>query len=211
MENRKKIKKTSTITSSFGAPGRINHDSTQFYSSRLYEGLESGKKVKFIENLIPEQNLNMLYCKSSEQMDELPDNSIHLMITSPPYVVTKECDQELKLSEYITILNNVWRETYRVLVPGGRACIDIGIIDRKPYIPLHIYIIEGMQNLGFLMRGEIIWNKASNSSFQHWGTIAFLQPILFFKMHMNIFWFFQRIVFQEKVKIKRILFQKKTF
>jgi len=51
-----------------------------------------------------------------------------------------------------------------VLVSGGRACINIANLGRKPYIPLHAYIIEDMLDLGFLMRGEIIWNKASSSS-----------------------------------------------
>lgn len=50
------------------------------------------------------------------------------------------------------------------LVPGGRACINIANLGRKPYIPLHAFIIEDMLELGFLMRGEIIWNKASSSS-----------------------------------------------
>ena len=83
-------KRVGTETSSFGTPGRINHDSTKFYKSRLYEGLDSGKNVKHIENKIPEKNINKIFCKSSEKMDELPDNSVHLMITSPPYNVSKE-------------------------------------------------------------------------------------------------------------------------
>ena len=58
-------------------------------------------------------------------MDELPDNSVHLMITSPPYNVTKEYDDDLSLNEYVELLNRVWKETYRVLAPGGRACINI--------------------------------------------------------------------------------------
>lgn len=93
-------------------------------------------------------------------MSELPNNSVHLMITSPPYNVTKEYDDNLSLEEYVLLLRNVWKETYRVLVPGGRACINIANLGRKPYIPLHSYIIKDMLELGFLMRGEIIWNKA---------------------------------------------------
>lgn len=157
-------KRTGTETSSFGTPGRINHDSSKFYKSRLYEGLHSEKKIRYIENKILQQNINKIFCKSSEKMDELPDNSVHLMVTSPPYNVTKEYDDDLSLKEYLDLLNTVWEETHRVLVPGGRACINIANLGRKPYIPLHSYIIDGMQQIGFLMRGELIWNKASSAS-----------------------------------------------
>jgi site-specific DNA-methyltransferase (adenine-specific) len=58
----------------------------------------------------------------------------------------------------------VWSEVYRVLVPGGRACINVANLGRKPYIPLHVFIVEDMLDLEFLMRGEIIWNKASSGS-----------------------------------------------
>ncbi|QTA80675.1 SAM-dependent methyltransferase [Desulfonema limicola] len=156
--------RTGTKTSSFGTPGRINHDSTKFYNSKLYKGLNSGKKVNYIENQIHKSYLNRIFCKSSEKMEELPDNSVHLMITSPPYNVSKEYDNDLSLKEYIDLLNRVWKETYRVIVSGGRVCINIANLGRKPYIPLHSYIIEGMQKIGFLMRGEIIWNKASSAS-----------------------------------------------
>ncbi len=157
-------RKSGTKTSSFGSPGRINHDSTLFYQSKLYEGLPKEQKVKYVENPIPSQFLNKILCKSSEKMDELPDNSVHLMVTSPPYNVGKEYDKDFTLEEYLSFLKTVWKEVYRVLVPGGRACINIANLGRKPYIPLHAFIIRDMLELGFLMRGEIIWNKASSAS-----------------------------------------------
>ncbi len=153
-----------TKTSSFGSPGRINHDSASFYSSRLYEGLPKDKAVKYVENPIPSEFLNKIFCKSSENMEELSDNSVHLMITSPPYNVGKDYDENLSLNEYRAFLKKVWSEVNRVLVPGGRACINIANLGRKPYIPLHAFIVEDMFDLNFLMRGEIIWNKASSGS-----------------------------------------------
>jgi site-specific DNA-methyltransferase (adenine-specific) len=156
-------RKRGTETSPFGTRGRISHDSSRFYKSRLYEGLDGGTEVEYIENDIPPEILNRIYCKSSERMDELPDCSVHLMVTSPPYNVTKEYDGDLSLSEYRGLLRTVWRETYRVLVPGGRACINVANLGRKPYIPLHGYVIEDMGEIGYLMRGEIIWNKASSA------------------------------------------------
>ncbi len=174
------FKRSGTETSSFGTPGRINHDSTKFYNTRLYEGITPVKKVKYIENPIDNKYLNKIFCKSSESMSELPDNSVHLMITSPPYNVAKEYDEDLSLEEYLQFLNRVWRETYRVLVPGGRVCINVANLGRKPYIPLHSYIIQGMLEMGYLMRGEIIWNKASSASpSTAWGSwLSAANPVL---------------------------------
>jgi site-specific DNA-methyltransferase (adenine-specific) len=157
-------KRKGTKTSSFGSPGRIGHDSTPFYTSRLYEGLPKEEAVNYVENPIPSELLNKIFCKTSEKMEELPENSVHLMVTSPPYNVGKEYDENLTLKEFREFLKRVWSEVKRVLVPGGRVCINIANLGRKPYIPLHAFIVEDMLDLGFLMRGEIIWNKASSGS-----------------------------------------------
>ena len=164
-------RKNGTQTSAFGAPGRISHDSSKFYNSKLYEGLNNGKDVEYVENPIEPQNINKVFCKSSEAMTELPDNSVHLMVTSPPYNVGKMYDENLSLKEYRELLKRVFKETYRVLVPGGRACINIANLGRKPYLPLHSYIIEDMHDIGFLMRGELLWDKGSSASpSTAWGT-----------------------------------------
>ncbi len=157
-------RKSRTETSSFGSPGRMSHDSSKFYKSRMYEDFKTDSNVEFSENRVPKENINSIFCRSSERMGELPANSIHLMVTSPPYNVGKEYDQDLTLKEYRDFLSRVWKEVHRVLVPGGRACINIANLGRKPYLPLHSFIIEDMLETGFLMRGEIIWNKASTAS-----------------------------------------------
>lgn len=169
-----------TKTSAFGTPGRIAHDSSLFYASRLYEGLPKEKGGEYIENPIPDEFIDRILCKSSENMKELPDNSVHLMVTSPPYNVGKEYDENLTLEEYRGFLKRVWKEVYRVLVPGGRACINIANLGRKPYIPLHAFISEDMLELDFLPRGEIIWNKASSASpSTAWGTwLSAINPTL---------------------------------
>ncbi len=153
-----------TKTSSFGSPGRINHDSSIFYSRKLFQDLPKEKQVEYVENKIPGQFLNKILCKSSEDMSELPSNSVHLVVTSPPYNVGKEYDKDLTLNEYREFLKKVFSEAKRVLVPGGRLCINIANLGRKPYLPLHVYIIQDMLDLGFIMRGEIIWNKAGGGS-----------------------------------------------
>ena len=175
-----KYKRNGTKTSSFGTPGRINHDSSEFYDSKMYADKKLNEKIIFTETPIPAENLDKIYCKSSEAMNDIPDCSIHLMVTSPPYNVKKEYDEDLSLEEYRTLLKNVFKETYKKLVTGGRACINVANLGRKPYIPLHSYIIEDMADIGFLMRGEIIWNKASSASpSTAWGSwLSAANPVL---------------------------------
>ena len=153
-----------TETSSFGTNGRISHDSSKFYNSKLYTTLEAKKIEDTIEQELPECYINKVILGTAEDMKELPNNSVHLMITSPPYNVTKEYDDDLTLNEYLTLLENAFKETHRVLVNGGRACINVANLGRKPYIPLSDYISKMMINIGFNMRGEIIWNKAASAS-----------------------------------------------
>lgn len=156
-------KANGTKTSKFGTNGRYNHDSSEFYNKKIYSEGGNSKKVKSEENEIRPEHKNKIFCKSSEKMSELPDNSVHLMVTSPPYNVGKEYDEDLSLNEYYNLLKSVFKETHRVLVPGGRVAINIANIGRKPYIPLHSGIIQIMSELGFLMRGEVIWDKGSSS------------------------------------------------
>jgi site-specific DNA-methyltransferase (adenine-specific) len=157
-------RKKNTSTSSFGSPGRIGHDSSAFYSARLYAQQPQGEPVAYRENPLPAAIVNTILHASSEQMADLPDGCIHLMVTSPPYNVGKDYDEDLSLEEYLAFLRRVWAETWRVLVPGGRACINVANLGRKPYIPLHAFIAQDMVELGFLMRGEIIWDKAASAS-----------------------------------------------
>jgi site-specific DNA-methyltransferase (adenine-specific) len=157
-------KRKTTKTSAFGTPGRVGHDSSAFYAGKLYDGQPQGQDTVYVENPIPGESLDRIFCHSAEVMTELPDCSVHLMVTSPPYNVGKEYDEDLTLDEYLSFLQRVWKETYRVLVPGGRMCVNVANLGRKPYIPLHAYIAEQAFDLGFLMRGEIIWNKAASAS-----------------------------------------------
>lgn len=172
--------KRKTQTTSFGSIVRESHNSKKFYNSKLFTDFEVDKNVEYVENEIPKDDLDRFYCKSSEVMEEIPDNSVHLMITSPPYNVGKEYENELTLDEYSQLLSGVFSEVYRKLVTGGRACINIANIGRKPYIPLHVMIIEIMLDIGFLMRGEIIWDKsASGGGSCAWGSwMSASNPVL---------------------------------
>ncbi len=141
----------------------------------MYADKKLPNYVQFIENPIPTENLDKIYCKSSEIMNEIPDYSVHLMVTSPPYNVKKEYDEDLSLEEYRTLLKTVFKETYEKLVTGGRACINVANLGRKPYLPLHSYIIEDMLDIGFFMRGEII-NTITGENFIEWTKSVWTFP-----------------------------------
>ncbi len=157
-------------TSSFGTTPRISHDASSYYASRLYAGLPA-ESPAVPDNPFPAEYENAIIEHSAEQMRELPDNCLHLMVTSPPYNVTKEYDADLTLKEYLDLLHRVFSETHRVLVHGGRACVNVANLGRKPYIPLSDYISHLMTDIGFLMRGEIIWHKGAGAgTSMAWGS-----------------------------------------
>lgn len=108
----------------------------------------------------------------SRNMAELSDESIHLVITSPPYWHIKDygCDGQIgygqSLHEYLIDLSRVWRECYRVLRPGRRLCINIGdqfarsvVYGRYKVIPLHAEVVAQCETIGFDYMGAIIWQK----------------------------------------------------
>jgi site-specific DNA-methyltransferase (adenine-specific) len=163
-----------TKTSSFGVSDRISHDSSAFYSRSLYAGIfaeRASKEELSVE--IPEIGTwaDKIYHQSAEQMSEIPDNGVGLAFTSPPYNVGKDYEGDLSLADYFALVEQVGKEVYRVLRPGGRYVINIANLGRKPYIPLHSFFYEIHLRLGFLSMGEIIWQKAkgANSSCA-WGS-----------------------------------------
>ena len=165
--------KKGSKTSKFGTTSRVNHDSSDYYNSKLYSELGNNgngpKPVK--DNPFPVDFENKIIMGTSENMKEIPDNSLHLMVTSPPYNVSKEYDEDLSLKEYLQLLRNVFTETYRVLVYGGRACVNVANLGRRPYIPLSDYISHMMIEIGFKMRGEIIWSKGAGAGVSMaWGS-----------------------------------------
>lgn len=165
------LKKKGTKTSPFGVSKREQHDSSPFYNSRLYEKIGVDEGIAEVENPISPGVLDSLICADSRTMGFLPDSSIHLVVTSPPYNVSKEYDDDLSLEEYGQLLREVFSEAHRVLVSGGRACINIANVGRRPYIPYHFFVIRTMLEIGFLMRGEVIWNKEASAGVSTaWGS-----------------------------------------
>ena len=114
---------------------------------------------------------NKIFNKSSEDMNELVDNCVSLTVTSPPYNIGKDSDLELNDEEYWEMINKVFSETYRVTKSGGRLVVNVANLGRKPYIPFSKYFTEALNEIGFIMRGEIIWQKSkgANANFA-WGS-----------------------------------------
>jgi site-specific DNA-methyltransferase (adenine-specific) len=157
-----------TKTSSFGVSKRERHDSSSFYSRNLYdESSEISTPIKELKKIyVPPRGdwADKIYCQTSENMGMIPDNSIGLAFTSPPYNVGKDYDDDMSLQDYLLLIENVAREIYRVLRPGGRYVVNIANLGRKPYIPINSFFYEIHSRVGFLSMGEIIWQKADGAS-----------------------------------------------
>jgi len=120
----------------------------------------------------------------SRQMNLLPDKSVHLVITSPPYWQLKDygSDEQIGFNEsyesYINNLNLVWKECHRVLHPGCRLCINIGdqfarsvYYGRYKVIPIRTEIIKFCETVGFDYMGAIIWQKVTTTNTTGGATI----------------------------------------
>jgi len=166
----RRTKNSRSKTSSFGTDARISHDASAYYGSKMAGGPPGGGAAE-PDLPFPPEFQNRLILGSAEQMSAIPDRSVHLMVTSPPYNVTKEYDKDLPLDEYLGLLGRVFSETYRVLVHGGRACVNVANLGRKPYLPLSDHISQIMTGIGFWMRGEIIWSKGAGAGVSMaWGS-----------------------------------------
>lgn len=147
-----------TSTTSFGASKRESHDASVYYARRMVNApptVDLGDVCDAPANVV-----DSVFVQSSESMSQLPDNCVALMVTSPPYNVGKDYDEDLDLEEYLSLLSGVFTETYRVVEPGGRVAVNIANLGRKPYLPLNHLVGSLLTEIGFLLRGEIIWQKA---------------------------------------------------
>lgn len=175
-----------TSTSSFGVGRREGHDSSAFYSRFGAPELSESEDVVRPAELIDELGDGRLFHGSSLDMKALPDNSVALVVTSPPYFVGKEyelavtgqadADDRVPATyiEFLEMLRSVFAECKRVLEPGGRIAINVANLGRKPYRSLSADIVTILQDdLGLLLRGEVIWEKSSASSGScAWGSFA---------------------------------------
>lgn len=140
-----------------------------YYNRQMYKYLQP-KAEPYQEVSISPDILDNVHCGDSRDMSLIPDNSIHLVITSPPYNVGMEYDEDLDRDMFKSLLKNVLRECYKKLVPGGRVCINVANLGRRPYIVLHEFVMSAMFRSGYYMRGEIIWDKGAAGQSTAWGS-----------------------------------------
>lgn len=150
-----------TSTAAFGTGKREGHDASGFYARRMLERSDVSEVGDPVDP--PSLVIDQLFKQSSESMHQIPDNCVALMVTSPPYNVGKEYDEDLGIDEYLALLRRVFSETYRVIEPGGRVAVNVANLGRKPYLPLNQYVSALLTEIGFDLRGEIIWQKAKSA------------------------------------------------
>jgi site-specific DNA-methyltransferase (adenine-specific) len=105
-------------------------------------------------------------------MDAVGDGSVALVVTSPPYFAGKQYEEELERGgvpssylEYLDLLRDVFAECVRTLEPGGRIAVNVANLGRKPYRSLSADVVRILEDeLGLLLRGELIWQKAEGAS-----------------------------------------------
>lgn len=169
-----------TQTYGFGTSKREGHDASGFYGRSMYGGglprLEVGgpaqSRVETVQGQTErrvaaaplESWADRVYCHTAEKMVHVPDESVGLAFTSPPYNAGKDFDADLDLPAYFALISRVAGEVHRVLVPGGRYVVNIANLGRKPYLPLHAYFYGLHLAVGFLPAGEIIWRKGEGMS-----------------------------------------------
>ena len=159
-------RRTPTSTSSFGVSRRENHDASSFYARFAPPALSDDKEIA------SPSALDTIYCGDSRNMSEIADNSVALMVTSPPYFAGKEYEEALgeghvpaSYLDYLEMLEGVFAECARTLEPGGRIAVNVANLGRKPYRSLAADVVAILQDrLRLLLRGEIVWVKGRGST-----------------------------------------------
>jgi len=130
-----------------------------------------------------------LYRADARQQSIISDESVHLVLTSPPYWTLKSYEHHESqmgnigdFDEFANELSKVWTEAYRVLVPGGRLVCVVGDVclsrrkndGRHTVVPLHASIQEKCRKIGFDNLAPIIWHKIANARYEIEGSGGFL-------------------------------------
>lgn len=177
-------RRLATATSQFGSGKRESHDSTSFYE-RFTPPVVSGD-----EHVQTPVVVDRIFHGDARSMTprQVADGSVALIVTSPPYFTGKEYETDMAAGhvpssyvEYLEMLHEVLAVSLDKLEPGGRMAINVANLGRKPYRSLSADVISILQDdLGMLLRGEIIWQKARGAAGScAWGSFRSPQnPVL---------------------------------
>jgi DNA modification methylase len=142
--------------------------------------------VQQLEDL---QTTHTLHLGDAREIDWIPDNSVHLVVTSPPYWTLKEYNEYpgqlgawADYESFMDELDKVWRHCHRVLVPGGRLVCVVGDVllsrrrnkGRHMVVPLHADISVRARRLGLDYLTPILWHKIANASLEVENGSSFL-------------------------------------
>jgi DNA modification methylase len=161
-----------TATAAFGSSRRESHDATDFYRRFVAPELTDDATV------VRPKKIDHIYRHDARDMAKVESDSVALVVTSPPYFAGKEYEQSLGQNgvpgsyfEYLDLLHDVFAECKRVLEPGGRIAVNVANLGRRPYRSLAGDVTEILQDLGLLLRGEVVWwkGRAAGGSCA-WGT-----------------------------------------
>jgi site-specific DNA-methyltransferase (adenine-specific) len=161
-----------TATAAFGSSRRESHDASAFYERFV------GPELTDETTVVTPKRVDVIYKHDARDMRKVESNSVALVVTSPPYFAGKEYEQSLGENgvpgtyfEYLDLLHGVFAECKRVLEPGGRIAVNVANLGRRPYRSLAGDVTEILQDLGLLLRGEVVWwkGRAAGGSCA-WGT-----------------------------------------
>ncbi|NND74591.1 MAG: site-specific DNA-methyltransferase [Ilumatobacter sp.] len=155
-----------TSTSAFGVSKRESHDSSDFYRRFAPPEISDDDVVG------SSGELDVIHVGDARDMSAVPDASVAMVVTSPPYFAGKEYETALgeghipgDYIEYLTMLRDVFGECVRALEPGGRIAINVANLGRRPYRNLAADVTTILQDdLRLLLRGEVVWQKQRGAS-----------------------------------------------
>lgn len=161
-----------TATSRFGSSRRESHDASAFYERFVTPELDLETRPSH------PIGFDRLHQADARAMSGVQDNTVALVVTSPPYFAGKEYEESLGQNgvpgsyfEYLQLLRDVFDECKRVLEPGGRIAVNVANLGRRPFRSLSGDVTQILQDLGLLLRGEVVWwkGRAAGGSCA-WGT-----------------------------------------
>ena len=164
-----------TSTSSFGVGRRESHDSSAFYS-RFSAPVTSND-----DSVARCTAADQLFVGDARDMANVSSSSVALVVTSPPYFAGKDYEAGLgdghlpsTYLDFLAMLRDVLAECRRTLEPGGRMAVNVANLGRRPYRSLAGDVVTILQDdLGLLLRGEIVWVKAEGAAGNcAWGSFA---------------------------------------